>query len=87
MTIKTAPSAVTIAFLFGCALFAQSTTPLRFDSASVKANLRPIPAGSTGNVLPLGGGRLRAEAGAHSPWAKTILGLVCDFDFIFAPLF
>src|SRR5215510_5147027 len=28
---------------------------------------------------------LKHEPSAHSPWTKTILGLVCDFDFIFAP--
>lgn len=62
MTIKSAISTFAIAFFFGCGLFAQSRTSLHFDSASVKTNLRPISAGSTGDVIPLGGGRLRAEA-------------------------
>lgn len=62
MAMKTRSSAVAIAFLCACALFSQSTVPLHFESASVKANLRPIPLSSTGDVLLLGGGRLRTEA-------------------------
>jgi hypothetical protein len=32
-----------------------------FETASIKANLRQLPAGNTGNLLPFPGGRLNAE--------------------------
>src|SRR5262249_31296153 len=46
---------VAAASLLGCALFAQSTTTLRFETASVKANLEPMPTGTTGSVVPFPG--------------------------------
>jgi len=52
---------VAAASLLGCGLFAQSTTTLRFETASVKPNLEPIPAATTGSVVPYPG-RLVARA-------------------------
>jgi len=60
MSRRPAPWTVAASFL-GCALFAQSTTTLRFETASVKPNLEPIPAGTTGSVVPFPG-RLVARA-------------------------